>query len=250
MSLERHREDWERLAADDPLWAVLTQPGLRRGGWEPEEFLATGETEVAAMLEVAARLGLPARRERALDFGCGPGRLTRALAARFRKAVGVDIAQGMVETARRLNDDVPNATFVRNGRPDLRLFEAGSFDLVYSNIVLQHLPRRALVEAYVREFLRVARPDGVVVFSVPDSIALPYRLQLGRRAYAALRRVGVSERWLLARTPLTPMRMTVVPEAAVRRVCEAAGATVRHVDTSTDGPVRTRRYFVSPSVSR
>lgn len=250
MSFERHRLDWERLAAADPLWAVLTQPGRRGGGWTPAEFLATGEAEVAAMLDVAAGLRRPARRGRALDFGCGAGRLTRALAARFGEAVGVDVAQGMVDAARRLNGDAPNASFLVNARPDLGAFDTDAFDLVYSSIVLQHLPGRAAVAAYVREFLRVTREDGLVVFGVPHEIGFPYRLQLGRRVYAALRTVGVSERWLLARTPLTPMRMTVVPEAAVRAVCDAAGATVLRVEGSTDGPVCTKRYFVAPSSSR
>jgi SAM-dependent methyltransferase len=250
MNFERHRLDWERLAADDPLWAVLTQPGRRGGRWDPDEFLATGEVEVAAMLDVAGALGLPTRRERALDFGCGAGRLTRALARRLGEAVGVDIAEGMVEAARRLNADIDNATFVVNARPDLGVFAADCFDLVYSNIVLQHLPGRSHVAAYVGEFLRVAREDGLVVFGVPDAIAAPYRWQLSRRAYAALRGVGVSEDWLLSRTPLTPMRMTVMPEAAVRSACTAADATILRVEEAIDGPVRTKRYFVSPRSAR
>jgi SAM-dependent methyltransferase len=250
VSLQRHRADWERLAADDPLWAVLTRPGRRGGGWEVDEFLATGAAEIDGVLEVARELGLPAGRARALDFGCGAGRLTRALARHFEKAVGIDIAEGMTRAASRLNADVPNATFVVNDRPDLSSFADASFDLVYSSLVLQHLPGRRAVERYVRDFLRVARSDGLVVFGVPDAIGFPYRLQLSRRAYALLRTCGVSEDWLLRRTPLTPMRMTVVAERYVRMLCDSAGAAILHVEPSTDGPVRTHRYYVSPSSAR
>jgi cyclopropane fatty-acyl-phospholipid synthase-like methyltransferase len=48
--------------------------------WTTEEFFATGVTEIAALMAEARGFGLPASRRRALDFGCGLGRLTQALA--------------------------------------------------------------------------------------------------------------------------------------------------------------------------
>jgi len=249
VSLERHREDWEHLAETDPLWAVLTERGRRGGGWHVDEFLATGEREIEAVVRRAAVLGRPARHRRALDFGCGAGRLTRALAGRFDHAVGVDISTAMVAAARDLNSDVAACEFVVNDRPDLSLFEADSFDLAYSSLVLQHMPGRPVVEGYVRELLRVTAPDGLVVFGVPDSISWPYRLQVSRRLYAGLRRFGVPERTLLTRTPLTPMRMTVYPQSAVRALTTAAGAEILEVERLNEQAVATKRYYVAPSAS-
>ena len=99
MSFERHRQDWEHLAEIDPLWAVLTLRGRKGGRWDVDEFFATGEAEVGHVISIAETLGRPARAERALDFGCGVGRLTRALGARFESALGVDISAGMVDQA-------------------------------------------------------------------------------------------------------------------------------------------------------
>ena len=246
MSLQRHREDWERLAEVDAMWAVLTAPGRKGGRWSADEFFATGEAEIEAVLATAETLGRPARREAALDFGCGVGRLTRALGRRFVHAVGVDISAGMVERARALNDDVPGCEFRVNDAPDLAVFETGSFDLVYSSIVLQHLPSRADIERYLAEFLRVARPDGLVVFGIPKHIPFPWSLQPRRRVYAALRRLGVSERWMLRRTPLTPMRMTQVPEVHVRAFLDRRGARLLHSEPIDEGPVQALRYYVSP----
>ena len=246
MSLERHRQDWERLAEVDAMWAVLTAPGRKGGRWDAEEFLATGEAEIVHVLETAERLGLPARRESALDFGCGVGRLTRALGKRFGHALGLDISAGMIEQARRLNEDVPACEFRVNDAPDLGSVESDSIDVVYSSIVLQHLPSPADIERYVGEFLRVGRPDGVVVFGIPRHIPFPWSLQPRRRVYALLRRVGVSERWMLRKTPLTPMRMTQVPEADVRRLLDRHGAKVLHTEPIDEGPVRSLRYYVSP----
>jgi SAM-dependent methyltransferase len=246
MSLERHRQDWERLAEVDAMWAVLTAPGRKGGRWDAVEFLATGEAEIGDVLAAAERLGRPARTESALDFGCGVGRLTRALGKRFGHALGLDISAGMIEQAQRLNADVPACQFRVNDAPDLGQLQSDSFDLVYSSIVLQHLPSPADIERYVGEFLRVVRPDGLVVFGIPSRIPFPWSLQPRRRVYALLRRLGVSERWMLRKTPLTPMRMTQMPEADVRRLLDRHGARLLHTEPIDEGPVRALRYYVSP----
>lgn len=247
MSLERHQQDWERLAEADALWAVLTAPGRKGGRWDVDQFFATGEAEIAHVIAAAESLGRPARRERALDFGCGVGRLTRALGTRFAEAVGIDISAGMVEQARRLNAAFPACEFRVNAASDLGLLETGSFDFVYSSIALQHVPTVGEVERYVTELLRVARRDALVVFGLPTHIPFPWSLQPRRRVYSLLRRLGVSEGWMLRRTPLTPMRMTQVPEADVRRLLEREGAAVLRTEPIDEGPVRALRYYVSPT---
>ena len=235
--LDRHRRDWDRLAAEDPLWAVLTDPSRRGGRWSVEEFLATGEEEIAGLLEEAAKLGLPARCGSALDFGCGAGRLTRALSLRFDRAVGVDISAEMVRVARELNPDRPNCEFVVSAAQDLALFESGSFDFAYSSIVLQHVPGRPLALNYVRELVRVLAENGLLVFQVPQRLAPLRRLQLARRLYSVARTLGVPETALLRRTPLTPMRMQAIPEREVRTAVGEAGGEVLRVDAET------ARYF-------
>jgi SAM-dependent methyltransferase len=245
VNLERHRHDWEELAEYDALWAVLTQPGKRGGRWERAEFFATGEDEIAEVVAAAEELGLPRQRRRALDFGCGAGRLTRALARRFETAVGVDISERMVEAAQRLNEDVPGCEFRVNSAPDLRQFEDGAFDLVYTSLVLQHIPRE-LIEGYVVELLRVTAGGGLLVLGLPDRIAWAYRLGLTRRLYGLLRLLRVPDETILRRTPLTPMRMSALPEARVRTLFESRGGRILRTEPSEGGGVRTIRYYVTP----
>ena len=246
LGLERHKEDWERLAEVDAMWAVLTAPDQRGGGWDADAFFATGAAEIEQVLSGVNDLDPPLEYGRALDFGCGVGRLTRALAGRFDTAVGVDISEGMVETARKLNADVAGCEFRVNASADLRQFGDREFDFVYSSLVLQHLPDRELVQSYVAEFLRVVAPGGLVVFGLPARIGWPYRLGLSRRLYAALRRFGIGEETILRRTRLTPMRMTAVPEPEMRRFLEAHGASVLRAEARDGGSVHTVRYNVTP----
>jgi trans-aconitate methyltransferase len=226
--------DWDDLALVDPFWAVLAADGKRGGGWEPTEFFATGDADVEQILATAAELGRPLRRERVLDFGCGVGRLTRALARRFDEAVGVDVSERMLEHARRLNADTPNVTFTNAEHPP-----AGRFDLVVANLVLQHLPSRPLARVYISRLIEAARPDGLVVFQLPTRLPLAQRLQPRRRLYSVLRtRVGAER---LHAAGLHPVRLLALPEPNVRATVDVAGATVAHTE---DAAAAGLRYYV------
>lgn len=158
-------ERWTALGRRDAMWAALTErPGS--DGWDRAQFLDTGRSEIDHVLAMLARRGVPVRRGAALDFGCGPGRLSAGLAAAgFERVTGVDVSGTMLAKARELVPDA-RCEFVHNTRPDLDLLDDDSVDLVYSCRVLQHLPP-PLAHGYIREFFRVARPGSPVVFQVP-----------------------------------------------------------------------------------
>ena len=245
MSLGSEGRTWDELAGLDPLWAVLSHPERRHGGWDRSEFLATGEAEIAEMLGAATHIGYPLQFRRALDFGSGVGRLTRALSRHFDEAVGVDVSPRMVALAREINADRDGCTFVVNADPDLRQFPDRSFDLVYSSLVLQHLPSAALAVRYLAEFLRVVRADGLVVFQAPYRVDLRHRLQLRRRVWVALDRLGVRPPFLYARMGLHPIRMTALPKERVERVVVEARGTIALVTEEPAAPgYAASRYYV------
>jgi SAM-dependent methyltransferase len=148
------------------MWAVLTHPDKRGGRWDVDEFFATGVKDVNDVMARVDQHAIQLIRGRALDFGCGVGRLSQALAAHFDEVVGVDIAASMVDAARRLDHSGGRCTFVVNVTDDLSQFAAASFDFVYTHITLQHMAPRYSMR-YIREFTRLLRPGGVVVFQVP-----------------------------------------------------------------------------------
>ena len=226
--------DWDDLALVDPFWAVLAADGKRGGGWELSEFLSTGEADAERMLATAAELGRPSRRERVLDFGCGVGRLTRALARGFDEALGIDVSERMLEHARRLNADTPNVTFASSDEPPPE-----PFDLVVANLDLQHLPTKAIARVYIGRLIKATRPDGLLVFQLPTKLPLARWLQPRRRLYKPLRtRVGAER---LHAAGLHPVRLLALPEPNVRATVDVAGATVAHTE---DAAAAGLRYYV------
>jgi ubiquinone/menaquinone biosynthesis C-methylase UbiE len=101
--------------------------------------------------------------ERALDVGCGPGGLTRALADLLAEenVAGVDPSASFVEACRAR---VPGSD-VRSGAAESLPFEDGRFDAVLSQLVVNFL---ADPQAGVREMRRVVRPGGAVSSCVWD----------------------------------------------------------------------------------
>ena len=210
-SLEKLKNAWEGLASRDALSAILTDDSKAGRRWDVAEFMATGEAEIETVMSHLAAIGhLPDFTGAALDFGCGVGRLTQALARRFASCVGVDISQQMIQQAESLIQH-PHCRYVASSSPRLP-FDDASFSFLYSNI--QHVPR-PLARNYLREFVRVLAPAGVLVFGVQDSFAAPelssrlvrvrHVLHLRSRIRVALKR-GTGD-----------MQMHCLPESIVRR---------------------------------
>ncbi len=192
MSFRSTLQNWEYLAKKDPLWAILSDPKKKDGRWDLDEFLASGQAEIDSQLRFLERRGaLPIDFASVVDFGCGVGRLSRALAGRFERATGVDAAPTMIERARALNADRANLELVLNQEPHLGRFADGSVSFVYSALVLQHITYPESL-AYVREFFRILKPGGVAMFQTPTRDRTPRLLRLVRDAVRAIvRRAGL-----------------------------------------------------------
>src|SRR5215831_9751330 len=121
MELKELQRNWDILGKEDPLWAILTWEDKKGNNWDLEQFFASGAHEIAEVMLYISDLHLDGPRHRALDFGCGVGRLTQALARHFAKVTGIDIAPSMVARARGL-DLEHRCEFIVNDRPDLSIF--------------------------------------------------------------------------------------------------------------------------------
>ncbi len=164
MTLRDVQRNWDAMGRRNPLTAILTT----RLNWDVVEFFETGRREVEGLMRDIAELDAGPHAGRALDFGCGVGRLTQSLADHYDEVYGVDIAPSMIEKADALNRHGGRCRYVVNGEDNLQMFPDGYFDLIYSNITLQHVkPSHAL--NYVREFLRTLSRRGIMVFHMPSA---------------------------------------------------------------------------------
>ncbi len=166
MQIDDLEWSWNQFGKDDPLWAVLTDPRCQYNNWDVDEFFATG-TEFLERIDRSLKIIIPdLDRGHALDFGCGVGRLTQALANHFDTVVGVDIAASMVAKANTYNRHGDRCTYHVNLKADLSLFATNSFNFVMTFMVFQHMPPE-LVLGYIKEFVRILKPGGVAFFQVP-----------------------------------------------------------------------------------
>lgn len=224
-------DDWSRV---DPFWAVVTDDHRRGRRWSVQEFFASGEATVNELFETASRHGLPRHFRRGLDFGCGPGRLTRAMARRLDHVLGLDVSHGMVELAARHNHDVGNASFMVHSDDGLHAYEDARFDVVCSLLVLQHIPDRALAEHYLAELVRVTTPGGVLFLQImtglkspPLASGLRARLRLRTRLAGRLRRMGASPDLLHRWFHWEPsMPLVAMSEDRVSELIKSAGGWI------------------------
>ncbi len=103
-----------------------------------------------------------------LDCGCGPGSVTRSIAALVApgEVVGVDFGASQIEraTSAAATAGVQNATF-RTADVYALPFSDATFDRVFSHALIEHVadPQRAVSEMY-----RVLKPGGYIGVCSPD----------------------------------------------------------------------------------
>lgn len=205
--------DWRRLGATEPYWGVLTHPDYRSENLTPagvEAFYATGAEYIDGIVDKLALATGAQPSGRALDFGCGTGRLTEAMCDCAAEVVGYDISPGMLEKAR-----------ARGGRgvyvdalPD------GPFDWINSFIVFQHIPPQRGM-ALLADLLARLAPGGhvslhVTIWRDPQHVA---RSRGWRRLVPSL----VGERARRARMPTGTVMMYDYDLSQVVKLFNQAG---------------------------
>ncbi len=156
---ERMRADWNERAREDAHYYVAF------GGRDQDEaeFLATAADVLRSLEAQLKRLPASSNRRawRALEIGCGPGRLVKPMSRYFGEIHGVDVSDEMIRLARERLADIPHAHFHATNGASLAQFADDSFEFIYSYAVFQHIPSRDVVLEYMREIRRVLKPGGI-----------------------------------------------------------------------------------------
>jgi ubiquinone/menaquinone biosynthesis C-methylase UbiE len=146
--MEHHGEFWSKLAA----------------GYESVIDRQLGGRTRRLLRDRIAREGALGR---AVEFGCGTGFFTAALADKAERLLATDVSEGMLRVARR-QVQAPNVTFgvedcQRTSLPD------ASVDTAFMALVIQFTdPPVTLAEMH-----RILRPGGALIIGNLDPFALP-----------------------------------------------------------------------------
>lgn len=167
--LRKMEREWDQRARKNALYYVNTE----RTDWSEEEFFRSGRREVEEqILSDMGNIcqGKDPRQMRVLEIGCGAGRVTRPLSEVFGEVHAVDVSGEMVRRARQVLAGRPNVFLYKNNGMDLSVLGDLKFDFAFSIVVFQHIPRREVVESYVREVHRLLRPGALFKFQLQGDL--------------------------------------------------------------------------------
>lgn len=186
--MDKIEKKWEHFGETNPYFAVLTFDQYKNENIDDaalKGFFQTGEKYVERVWqEIEENFEPHFAPRRALDFGCGVGRITLPIAGRSEAVVGVDISENMLTEARRNSEKfgLNNASFVK-GDNDLTKV-SGEFDFVHSFIVFQHIEPQIGGEIF-EKLVKMLTPGGVGVlhftyFNNQNSLAQRIRFNIYR----------------------------------------------------------------------
>ena len=156
---EKMKQDWNHRAQHHARFWIATE------NYQTEEaFVQSGEDTAQTLLMTLQ--GLHQYSWKALEVGCGIGRVLRPLAPHFHQLVGVDVSSTMVAHCQTWLKNYPNVQMYETSGIDLQRFPDQHFDLVYSYVAFQHMPRQVF-DRYLEEINRVLTPNGFLAFQLP-----------------------------------------------------------------------------------
>jgi 2-polyprenyl-3-methyl-5-hydroxy-6-metoxy-1,4-benzoquinol methylase len=182
--------DWEKWGSKDPYFGVLTLDKYTKENLTEKnknEFFVSGKDYIDDILDKIRKHIAPVFTiNKALDFGCGVGRLVIPLADVANEVTGVDISQSMLNEARKNCDErlINNVHFIKSN-DDLSLLK-DKYDFIHSVIVFQHIPITRGEQIFAN-LMKHLEDDGVCVvhFTYADACstgkAISFVKQCARR---------------------------------------------------------------------
>lgn len=158
---------WEMWGSKEPYFAVITYPKFRINNLNSEalhDFFSSGEQHINHVLNVVReQLNSNFSPKKAIDFGCGTGRLVIPLAKICNEVVGIDVSQSMLKETKKNCDaqSLYNVKFIKSDDELSQLL--GSYDFIHSFIVFQHIPVNR-GEKIISNLINHLSPLGVGVF--------------------------------------------------------------------------------------
>jgi len=169
--IEKMRRDWDQRARENHRYYIVNS----RTDWSDEEFSASGDGTVSHY--VLTDMGNVCQGKspadmKVLDFGCGAGRVTRALAKVFGEVHGVDISGEMVSIARNALAGVSNVHIHHANGSDLDVLGNAAFDFAFAFSVFHHIPTKTAIADCIAEVGKHLAPGRLFKFEVQGDLKL------------------------------------------------------------------------------
>jgi SAM-dependent methyltransferase len=152
-------KEWEKWGQNDPYYGVITLDKFHKKNLSEnsiKDFFKSGADHIQFVIRtIQTFIDTYYSPTRALDFGCGVGRCLLSLASICDSVIGVDVSPAMLREAMR-NCSEHSITNVELFESDDNLSKLnGTFDLIHSAIVFQHIPpkRGEFIFSRLLEFL-------------------------------------------------------------------------------------------------
>jgi ubiquinone/menaquinone biosynthesis C-methylase UbiE len=152
------KEEWDSRARADAFHYVSS---FSRD-WNDKSFYQWGEIQTQVVIDEYFRhLNLNPSDLVMLEIGCGAGRMTRALASRFKSVFAYDVSEEYIRIAKEHNRHLKNVIFSANDGLSFPAIDDESIDFVFSGWVFQHMPTKEVVIRNIEEMARILRKGGM-----------------------------------------------------------------------------------------
>jgi SAM-dependent methyltransferase len=182
--------EWEIIGKNDPYFGVITNEKYSKDNLNNErieEFFDSGYAHIDKILtRIKKYIDPNFEPKRALDFGCGVGRLVIPLSGIADYVVGVDVSDSMLKEAiiNCKNKSIINVKFIKGDDNLSKL--TGSYNFIHSYIVFQHIPIRRGMHLFER-LLELLENDGIGVIHI---------------TYSKVSKIKVITQWIKSNIPL------------------------------------------------
>ena len=162
---------WDEMAKENPMYAVMSSSDFLTEGAgdfdleKLQQFFKKGRRLFETHVQPCLNLLKPsAERPVLVEYGCGMGRILRAVVDGGYSCAGVDISPTMLDHCRETVKGGASLLLVNeeghSGLPD------AFADVVYSYAVLQHIQKLSVFRRAIHEICRLTKPEGVIAIQL------------------------------------------------------------------------------------
>ncbi len=244
-------EAWQRWGESEPYYGVMTDPRYLSANLDEArkaEFFATGERYVVQLQATLEKLFGGVHPARAVDFGCGTGRILLPLAAAYPEACGIDVSAAMRRECER-NLAAAGAVNATVCSTDVFLAGAEQCDLLHSSLVFQHI-RPAQGFAVLSRLLEHLSDDGVLALQFCTATGQSAARLFAGRVKNRVPGLPALVSWLRNRRALpAPMEMHAYDRQQLDATFLRHGVQIAHVRDFEEAGIVISTYFGRKSVS-